>query len=73
MNISNGWMNAAAVNGEQIRVKVIPFMREQNNILGKTWVEVSKQIEFESGETFSLNLDGKSFYAGLNKLYKLIF
>jgi len=73
MNISNGWINASAVNGEQIRVKVIPSMRLQNNLLGKTWVEVNKQIEFENGEVFSLNLDGKSFYAGLNKLYKLIF
>ncbi|ALH95705.1 hypothetical protein [Acinetobacter equi] len=72
MNISNGWMNASAVNGDQIRVKVIPFMRQQNNMLGITWVEVSKQIEFETGEIFSLNLDGKSFYTGLNKLYKLV-
>ncbi|EPF72142.1 hypothetical protein [Acinetobacter rudis] len=73
MIISNGWMTAVAVNGEHIRVQVIPFKREQNNMSGVTWVEVCKQIQVESGEKFQLNLDGKSFYAGLNKLYKLIF
>ncbi|EPF74665.1 hypothetical protein [Acinetobacter rudis] len=72
MNIPNGWMTAKAVNGERIRVKVIPFKRMQNTISGTAWVEVCKQIQVESGERFQLNLDGKSFYIGLNKLYKLI-
>jgi hypothetical protein len=73
MNISNGWMTAVAVNGEKIRVKVVPLKRQQNTLLGLIWIEVSKQIQVESGENFRLNLDGKSFYAGLNNLYKLIF
>ncbi|MDQ8937026.1 transposase [Acinetobacter rudis] len=72
MNISNGWMTAKAVNGDQIRVKVIPFKRKQNTMSGHTWVEVCKQIQVESGDLFQLNLDGKSFYTGLNKLYKLV-
>jgi hypothetical protein len=73
MNISNGWMTAVAVNGEKIRVKVVPLKRQQNTLLGLIWVEVSKQIQVESGERFRLNLDGKSFYTGINNLYKLIF
>lgn len=73
MNISNGWMMAKAVNGDQIRVKVVPFKRKQNTMSGSAWVEVCKQIEVESGDLFQLNLDGKSFYVGLNKLYRLIF
>ena len=73
MNISNGWMTAVAVNGEKIRVKIVPLMRKQNSLLGFISVEVSKQIQVESGEKFRLNLDGKSFYTGINNLYKLIF
>ncbi|OTG86228.1 transposase [Acinetobacter sp. ANC 4558] len=73
MNISNGWMTAAAFNGEQIRVKIIPFKRKQSTLSGAVWVEVCKQVQIESGEKFSLNIDGKSFYTGLNCLYKLIF
>ncbi|WOE33070.1 MULTISPECIES: transposase [unclassified Acinetobacter] len=72
MHISNGWMIAKAVNGEQIRVKIVPLKRKQNSLSGPTWVEVCKQIQVESGEKFNFNLDGKSFYKGLNNLYKLV-
>ncbi|NNP72082.1 transposase [Acinetobacter defluvii] len=72
MKISNGWMTAKAINGEKIRVKIIPFNRKQNNLSGVTWVEVGKQVQVESGEFFQLNLDGISFYTGQNNLYKLI-
>ncbi|MFW1860135.1 transposase [Acinetobacter defluvii] len=72
MKISNGWMTAKAINGEKIRVKIIPFNRKQNNLFGVTWVEVGKQVQVESGEFFQLNLDGISFYTGQNNLYKLI-
>lgn len=72
MNISNGWMTAKAINGEKIRVKIMPFNRKQNSLFGITWVEVGKQVQVESGELFQLNLDGVSFYAGQNNLYKLI-
>ncbi|MCJ8160763.1 transposase [Acinetobacter zhairhuonensis] len=67
----DGWTTARAINGDEIRVKIIPLKRKQNNSFGASWVEVGKQIEFESGEKCALNLDGKSFYFGLNKLYKL--
>ncbi|ENV33311.1 hypothetical protein [Acinetobacter gerneri] len=72
MNILNGWMTAIATNGEKIRVKISPLNRKQNNLDGVTWVEVGKQIQVESGEFFQFNLDGKSFYAGQNNLYRLI-
>ena len=67
----NGWTTAKAINGDEIRVKIIPLKRKQSNLSGVSWVEVGKQVEFESGEKCSLNLDGKSFYTELNKLYKL--
>ncbi|TCB33687.1 transposase [Acinetobacter sp. ANC 4910] len=67
----NGWTTARATNGDEIRVKIIPLKRKQNNLFGVSWVEVGKQIEFESGEKYPLNVDGKSFYTALHKLYKL--
>ncbi|WOE33060.1 MULTISPECIES: transposase [unclassified Acinetobacter] len=72
MNMSNGWTTAKAVNGDIIRIKIIPFEKEQNTILGKVLVEVSKQIQMESGEKFHFNLDGRSFFIGTNSLYKLV-
>jgi hypothetical protein len=71
LNFLNGWTTARAINGDEIRVKIIPLKRKQNNLFGVSWVEVSKQIEFESGEKCALNIDGRSFYTSQNKLYKL--
>ncbi|PJG44485.1 transposase [Acinetobacter tandoii] len=71
MNFLNSWITAKAINGDEIRVKIVPLKRMQNNLFGVSWVEVGKQIEFESGETCILNVDGKSFYTGMHKLYKL--
>lgn len=71
MNIVNGWTTAKAVNGDIIRVNVIPLTKTQRNLKGKTLVEVAKQIELESGQRLILNLDGRSFYTDVNKLYKL--
>ncbi|TCB81411.1 transposase [Acinetobacter sp. ANC 4173] len=67
----NGWTTARVTNGDEIGVKIIPLKRKQNNLFGVSWVEVGKQIEFESGEKCSLNVDAKSFYTALHKLYKL--
>jgi hypothetical protein len=67
----NSWTTARAINGDEIRVKIIPLKRKQNNLFGVSWVEVGKQIEFESGEKCSLNVDAKSVYTVLHKLYKL--
>lgn len=71
MHIVNGWTTAKAVNGDIIRVNVIPLTKTQRNLTGKILVEVAKQIELESGERLGLNLDGRSFYTDVNKLYKL--
>lgn len=73
MNLLNGWMFAEAMDGEQIKVKVIPFKREQSHIDGVKLVEVGKKIQLDSGQECFLNVDGRSFYTGLNQLYKLIF
>ncbi|KAB0628964.1 MULTISPECIES: transposase [Acinetobacter] len=73
MNISNGWTTASATNGDEIRVNIIPLKKIQSNLNGKTLVEVAKQVVLESGQKLTLNIDGKSFYTELNKLYKLYF
>lgn len=72
MHISNGWTTASAVNGDIINVNIIPLEKFQNNLSGKSLVEVSKQVQLESGESIAFNLDGKSFYIEINKLYKLV-
>lgn len=61
---------ATAVNGGQINVKLVPLQRQQNTPKGMIWVEVGQMIELESGEQFNFNLDGKSFYTGVNQLYR---
>ncbi|RFS32191.1 transposase [Acinetobacter sp. SWAC5] len=71
MNIKNGWTTALATNGDVIKVNIIPLTKVQSTMKGHTWVEVAKQVELESGKKIELNLDGKSFYTELNKLYKL--
>lgn len=69
--MNNIWRDATAVNGQQIRVKIIPLNKPQNSAQGLTWVQVGQMIELESGETLPLNLDGRSFYLKVNQLYKL--
>jgi hypothetical protein len=71
MNTKNGWTTASAINGDVIRVNIIPLNKIQSNLKGKTLVEVSKQVELESGQKLTFNLDGKSFYTDVNKLYKI--
>ncbi|MCL6232885.1 MULTISPECIES: transposase [Acinetobacter] len=71
MNILNTWQTAKAVNGDEINVKLVPLKRQQNTNAGLIWVDVGQMIELETGETFNLNLDGKSFYTGPNQLYRL--
>ncbi|WP_252512908.1 transposase, partial [Acinetobacter soli] len=60
MNIMNGWTTAKAVNGDIIRVNIVPLKKVQSNLHGQTLVEVTKQVELESGTVLALNLDGKS-------------
>lgn len=71
MNLINGWTIAKAVNGDQIQVRIISLKRKQNNVGGISWVEVGKQIQLETGQKCNFNLDGRSFYIGLNKLYRI--
>ena len=71
LNKSNGWITATAVNGDQIRVKIVPLKRQQRNPSGMSWVEVGKKIELESGEDRQFNFDGRSFYLALNQLYRV--
>ncbi|CAM4280360.1 transposase [Acinetobacter pragensis] len=71
MNLLNGWTIATAVNGDEIRVKIVPLKRKQRNVDGMSWVEVGKQVELESGKDCQFNFDGKSFYTGFNQLYRV--
>ena len=45
MNKLNGWITATAVNGDEIRVKIVPLERQQRNPSGMSWVEVGKKID----------------------------
>lgn len=60
------------VNGTKINVKLIPLMKKQSSKNGFIDVNVGQQVQLETGEKIELNLDGKSFYFGLNRLYKII-
>lgn len=71
MEVLNQWRTAIAVNGDQIKVKLIPLKRQQSTNDGFIWVEVGQMVELESGETIEMNLDGSSFYVGQNLLYRL--
>jgi len=50
---------------------LVPLKRQQNTNHGLIWVEVGHMIQLESGETLPMNLDGLSFYTGVNQLYRL--
>ncbi|WP_373683222.1 transposase [Acinetobacter sp. YH16052] len=54
-----------------MNVKLVPLKRKQNTMDGFIWVEVGKMIQLPTGEEFQFNLDGKSFYTGVNQLYRL--
>ena len=71
MNILNVWTIASAVNGDEIRVKIVPLKRQQSNRTGMSWVEVGKKIELESGDDRQFNIDGSSFYLNQNQLYRI--
>lgn len=67
----NTWSVATAINGREIQVKVVPMQRPQNTMNGMILVDVGNMIELENGDQFQFNLDGKSFYTGVNQLYRL--
>ena len=67
----NEWHVATAADGNEINVKLVPLKRKQSTQDGFIWVEVGKMIQLPTGEEFQFNLDGKSFYTGVNQLYRL--
>ncbi|MDM1765688.1 MULTISPECIES: transposase [Acinetobacter] len=71
MNKVNGWTIATALNGDKIRVKIVPLQMSQNSREGTILVEVGKEIQLESGENRRFNIDGHSFYLGMNQLYRV--
>lgn len=71
MKVLNTWQVATATNGSEIKVKLVPLKRQQNTNQGVIWVEVGHMIQLESGEIIPMNLDGLSFYTGVNQLYRL--
>nr|WP_081408516.1 transposase [Acinetobacter sp. NCu2D-2] len=71
LKILNQWYTATAVNGCEINVKVVPLKRKQSTLDGFIWVDVGSMIQLSSGEEIQFNLDGKSFYTGVNQLYRL--
>lgn len=68
-NLNDSYL-ATSDSGKQITVKIVPLKRLQNSTQGMIWVEVGQLIELESGKKIELNLDGKSFYTGINELYR---
>ena len=47
-------------------------MKKQSSRKGFVEVNVGQQVLLATGEKIELNLDGKSFYFGFNRLYKII-
>ncbi|AYA02434.1 hypothetical protein BEN74_05850 [Acinetobacter sp. WCHAc010034] len=62
---------AKSQNGTEIIVSLIPLNKMQNTRQGFKQIEVGKKILLESGIEVDLNLDGRTFYTSLNKLFKL--
>jgi len=62
---------AKSVNGREIVVSLIPLKKMQNTRDGFKWVEVGKKVLLESGIEIDLNLDGRSFYTGINEMFRL--
>lgn len=62
---------AKAPNGTEIIVSLIPVNKMQNTRQGLKTIEVGKKVLLQSGIEVDLNLDGRTFYTSLNKLFKL--
>ncbi|RJE46579.1 hypothetical protein AMS70_07125 [Acinetobacter sp. JS678] len=62
---------AKSKNGTEILVSLIPLNRIQNTREGLKTVEVGKRVLLSSGIEVDLNLDGRTFYASINQLFKL--
>ncbi|WP_180074364.1 MULTISPECIES: hypothetical protein [unclassified Acinetobacter] len=62
---------AKSKNGAEIIVSLIPLNKMQNTRQGFKEIEVGKRVLLESGIEVDLNLDGRTFYMSLNKLFKI--
>ncbi|TCB74146.1 hypothetical protein [Acinetobacter sp. ANC 4173] len=62
---------AKSTNGTEIIVSLIPLNKMQNTRQGFKPIEVGKRVLLESGIEVDLNLDGRTFYASPNQLFKL--
>ena len=62
---------AKSKNGTEILVSLIPLNKIQSTREGFKTVEVGKRVLLSSGIEVDLNLDGRTFYASLNQLFKL--
>ncbi|MCH7307272.1 hypothetical protein MMO38_03820 [Acinetobacter sp. NIPH 1852] len=62
---------AKSPNGTEIIVSLIPVNKMQNTRQGLKTIEVGKKVLLQSGVEVDLNLDGRTFYTSLNKLFKL--
>ena len=61
---------AKSVNGDEILVSLIPSKKMQSTREGFKWVEVGKKVLLQSGVEIDLNLDGRSFYTGVNEMFR---
>lgn len=62
---------AKSVNGSEIIVSLIPSQKMQNTRNGSKLVEVGKKVLLECGLEIDLNLDGRSFFTGVNEMFRL--
>ncbi len=62
---------AKSKNGTEIIVSLIPLNKMQNTRQGLKRIEVGKRVLLSSGVEVDLNLDGRTFYTSINKLFKL--
>ncbi|ENU29951.1 hypothetical protein F991_02438 [Acinetobacter sp. CIP-A165] len=62
---------AKSPNGTEIIVSLIPVNKMKNTRQGLKTIEVGKKVLLQSGVEVDLNLDGRTFYTSLNKLFKL--
>ena len=67
-NIEN--LVAKSVNGSEIVVSLVPLKKMQSTRDGFKWVEVGKKLLLQSGVEIDLNLDGRSFYTGVNEMFR---
>lgn len=62
---------ARSHSGVEIIVSLVPLNKMQNTRQGLREIEVGKRVLLASGIEVDLNVDGRSFYISINKLFKL--